>query len=444
MNAKIYFKQLLALVIVFVFSINVHAQKHGWYGFKNVISNVYPNPSTVGDTLVLKVHAAATDTFSVAIFNDADSINLNVTGGKTTLPLLNVGVYHYIVSDTNDKKVSFGTIVVKEPRVRTIVFPNPSTVGDTSSIKVEAPASESFTLLISDTGDVVLHTLTVTGGTSQLPQLPLGNYSYSLVNTDGKTVSRGRIDVKAPRVNSSVKYNPSTVGDTISLLVFAAETESFTLTISDTGDVVINTLSVHGGSNSLPILPVGVYSYALENGQGYIVSRGKIVVKAPKIKSFVQPHIIHAGDTSSIKIFADATESFTLNIYTFSDSLVQTLTVTGGSNTLPALSSGFYYYELVSSERYKVSKGKIAILPPRVHTVIAPNPSNAGVATIAVDADTTETFTLNIYDAADLVFTQSINGGITLLPATIDSGIHFYTVVNADGDIVSKGRIVIY
>jgi len=444
MKAKIYFKQLLALVIVFIFSINVHAQKHGWHGFKNVISSVYPNPSTVGDTLVLKLHASATDTFSVAIFNDADSINLNVTGGKTTLTLLNTGVYHYIVSNTNGKKVSFGNIVVKEPRVRSFVYPNPSTVGDTISIKIEAPASESFTLTITDTGGVVLHTLTVTGGTSLLPQLPLGNYSYSLVNADGKTVSKGKIDVNAPRVHSLVKYNPSIVGDTIALLVFAPGTESFTLTISDTGDVVINTLSVYGGSNVLPVLPVGVYSYALENGQGYIVSRGKIIVKAPKIKSVVQPHLIHAGDTLSIKIFSDITESFTLNIYTFSDSLIQTLTVNGGSNTLPALSSGFYYYELVSSEGHKVSKGKIVILPPKVHTVIAPNPSNAGEATIAVDADITDTFTLNIYDAANLVSTQTITGGITLLPATLDSGIHFYTVVNAEGDIVSKGRILIY
>ncbi|WP_028978615.1 T9SS type A sorting domain-containing protein [Sporocytophaga myxococcoides] len=444
MNAKIYFKQLLVMVIVFVCSINVNAQKHGWHGFKNAISSVYPNPSTIGDTLVLKVHAAATDTFSVAIFNDADSINLKVNGGKTTLPLLNVGVYHYIVSDTDGKKVSLGSIIVKEPRVRTIVSPNPSTVGDTISIKVEAPASESFTLTIADTGDVVLHTLTVTGGTSLLPQLPVGYYTYSLVNVDGKTVSKGKINVKAPRVLSLVKYNPSTVGDTVSLLVFAGPTEIFTLTIADTGGVVINTLSVHGGANVLPVLPVGVYSYALEDAQGYIVSGGKIIVKAPKIKSFVHPYITHAGDTLSIKIIADATESFTLNIYTFSDSLVQTLTVNGGSNTLPTLASGFYYYELVSIEGYKVSTGKIAILPPKVHTVIAPNPSNAGEATIAVDAEITETFTLNIFDAATLVSTQTITGGITLLPATLDSGIHFYTVVNADGSIVSKGRIMIY
>ncbi len=444
MKVKIYFKQLLALAIVFVFSINANAQKHGLHGHghKNIITSIHPNHSTEGDTLVLKVHAVASDTFSVAIFNDADSINLQVTGGNTTLPLLNAGAYHYIVSGIDGKKVSSGHIIVKEPKVRTIITPNPSTVRDTISIKVEAPASESFTLTIADTGDVVSHTLTITGGKSILPQLSVGKYSYSLVNADGKTVSKGRIDVKAPRVHSHV--HRSVVGDTISLLVVAPETEIFTLTISDTGNVLIQTLNVHGGTNILPVLSVGMYNYTLENIQGYIVSRGKIVVNVPKIKSHIHPHHIHAGDTLSIKISADATESFTLNIYTFSDSLVQTLTVNGGSNALPILSSGFYYYELVSSEGYKVSKGKFAILPPKIHTVIAPNPSNSGEATIAVDADVTETFTLNIYNAADLVSSQTIQGGITLLPATLDSGIHFYTVVNAEGNIVSKGRIMIY
>ncbi|GAL83664.1 hypothetical protein MYP_891 [Sporocytophaga myxococcoides] len=442
MRTKIYFNQLLALVIVFVFSINVNAQKHELHVHKHIRTSVHPNHSKEGDTLVLKVNAAATDTFYVAIFNDADSINLQVTGGNTTLPLLNAGTYHYIVSGIDGKKVSSGHIVVKEPKVRALIAPNPSTVEDTISIKVEAPASESFTLTITDTGDVVLHTLTVTGGKSVLPQLSIGKYSYSLINTNGKTVSKGKIDVKAPKIHSHI--HPSVAGDTISLLVVAPETEIFTLSVSDTGDVIIQTLSVHGGSNVLPVLSVGIYNYTLENAFGYIVSRGKIVVKAPKIKSHIHPHHIHAGDTLSIKISADATESFTLNIYTFSDNLVQTITVNGGFNALPVISSGFYYYDLVDSEGYKVSKGKFVILPPKVHTVIAPNPSNAGEATIAVDADVTETFTLNIYNAADLVSTQTIQGGITLLPATLDSGIHFYTVVNAEGDIVSKGRIMIY
>ncbi|MCR6641653.1 MAG: T9SS type A sorting domain-containing protein [Sporocytophaga sp.] len=344
--------------------------------------------------------------------------------------------------------MSKGKINIKAPHVHihSHVKPNPHAGGDSLYLDVDAPVSEVYTLTITDTADAVVNTSSVNGGENLLPVLPIGRYSYTLTNAEGIVVSKGKIDVKAPHVHihSHVKPNPHAGGDSLYLVVDAPVSEVFTLTITDTADAVVNTLSVNGGENLLPVLPIGRYSYALTNAEGIVVSKGKIDVKAPKIKSSVRPGHVHVGDDISIQIDADLTKSFTLNIYTRTDDLVQTLSVNGGSNALPALSSGFYKYELVNGDGYKVSQGKIAIHPPKVHTVIAPNPSFAGKATISIAADPTETFTLNIYDATDLVSTQTIPGGITSLPPTLDSGIHFYTVVNANGDIVSKGRIMIY
>ncbi|WP_028978664.1 T9SS type A sorting domain-containing protein [Sporocytophaga myxococcoides] len=412
----------------------------------HIHSHVKQNPHAESDSLTLVIDAPLSEIFTLTISDTADVViyTLSVHGGENALPVLPIGQYSYTLTDAQGLIVSKGKIDVKAPHVHSHVKHSPPAESDSLILVIDAPLSEIFTLTISDTADVVINILSVHGGENALPVLPIGHYSYTLTDAQGLIVSKGKIDVKAPHVHSHVKHNPPAESDSLILVIDAPLSEIFTLTISDTAKVVINTLSVHGGENALPVLPIGHYSYALADDQGIIVSKGKIDVKAPKIKSSIRPGHVHSGDTLSIQIDADVAQSFTLNIYTISDSLVQTLTVNGGSNTLPTLSSGFYQYELLNSDGYKVSQGKIAIHPPKVHTLIAPNPSNAGEANISIDAPASEIFTLNIYDAADLVSTQPITGGVTLLPPTLDSGIHFYTVVNAKGDIVSKGRIMIY
>ncbi|MBO9699088.1 MAG: hypothetical protein J7604_02700 [Sporocytophaga sp.] len=460
MKTKLYLKGLLTLAIVPIFSISVNAQRSEPLGLKGVVSSappaplsdphvhshVKPNRPGSSDSLSFEVHAPLSENFTMTISDSANLVihTLSVHGGDNALPVLPIGHYSYVLTDAQGIIVSNGKIDVKAPHVHSHIKHNPPAERDSLSLVIDAPLSEIFTLTISDTADVVINTLTVHGGENALPVLPIGHYSYTLTDAQGIIVSNGKIDVKAPHVHSHIKHNPPAERDSLSLVIDAPLSEIFTLTISDTADVVINTLTVHGGENALPVLQIGHYSYTLTDAQGIIVSKGKIDVKAPKIKSSIRPGHVHSGDTLSIQIDADVTQSFTLNIYTLTDSLVQTLTVNGGSNALPVLSSGFYSYELLNSDGYKVSQGKIAIHPPKVHTLIAPNPSNAGEANIAIDAPVTEIFTLNIYDAADLVSTQIITGGVTSLPPALDSGIHFYTVVNAKGDIVSKGRIMIY
>jgi hypothetical protein len=409
----------------------------------HVHAHIKPAP-VVGDSIILHVHAPETELFTLTITDSADAVvaTLNVHGGENLLPALPVGHYAFTLTNEQGIVVENGKFEVKAPHVHAHIKPAP-VAGDSIILHVHAPETELFTLTITDSADAVVATLNVHGGENLLPSLPVGHYAFTLTNEQGIVVENGKFEVKAPHVHAHIKPAP-VAGDSIILHVHAPETELFTLTITDSADAVVATLNVHGGENLLPSLPVGHYSFTLTNDQGYVVEKGKFDIKAPKIKSSVHPGHVHEGDSLHIHVHADALESFTLNIYSFSDELIQTLTVNGGTTPLPSLTSGLYYYELLNGEGYKVSNGKIAIHPPKVHTLIAPNPSNAGEATISVDAPSTEYFTLNIYNTADLVSSQTITGGITALPPTLDSGIHLYTVVNASGVIVSKGRIMIY
>ncbi|MCR6641652.1 MAG: hypothetical protein NVV82_22340 [Sporocytophaga sp.] len=104
------------------------------------------------------------------------------------------------------------------------------------------------------------------------------------------------IESRVPtNVHSHVKPNPHAGGDSLYLDVHAPLSEVFTLTITDTADAVVNTLSVNGGENLLPFLPIGRYSYTLANAEGNIVSKGKLDVKAPHVHSHVKPNP-HAGE----------------------------------------------------------------------------------------------------------------------------------------------------
>jgi hypothetical protein len=79
----------------------------------------------------------------------------------------------------------------------------------------------------------------------------------------------------------------------------------------------------------------------------------------------------------------------------------------------------------------------------RVRSSIFPNPSLSGEASIIIDAATTETFTLNVYNTGGtLITTQSVTGGTTLI-SILTSGFYYYQVINSSGVKVSGGIIMV-
>lgn len=406
-----------------------------------VDARISPSVSTVGDSVFIRIDAPATESFTLTISQDSTVVQtLSVNGDMTLLPSLQVGHYRYELTNADGYTVARGSFAVKAPRVHARVTPSSSTVGDTVAIFIDAPATEVFTLAISENGTVV-QTLTVNGGATDLPSLAVGHYTYELTNAAGYVVARGSFAVRAPHVNSRVSPSRSIVGDTVTIYVDAPASESFTLTISQ-DSTIVQTLTVNGGATDLPLLDVGHYRYGLTDAAGYIVARGSFSVHPPRVVAFVHPHFAKEGDSLTITVLAQATQSFIMNIYEDS-TLIHTLTVTGGVNALPMLGAGSYKYELISADGYIVAKGGIKVFVPQVDTNIFPNPSNPGEGAIVVDADVTEIFTLNIYDASTVVASQPITGGTNVLPV-LTSGVYYYQVLNADGDRVSRGRIIIY
>ncbi|HTF80084.1 MAG TPA: hypothetical protein VL947_00110, partial [Cytophagales bacterium] len=136
------------------------------------------------------------------------------------------------------------------PKVRTIVHQlryraqiSSITVGDTLQLRVRAAATDTFSLSIVDTGNVVVQTALVTGGTTNLAALPIGRYGFTLSTLDSVVVGRGHFAVKAPHVPAAIRSGRA--GDTLNIFVKADTSEAFTLTISDTSGVV-ETLTVYG------------------------------------------------------------------------------------------------------------------------------------------------------------------------------------------------------
>lgn len=391
---------------------------------------------TLGDTLSISVKAGSTESFTLAISDTSGVIQtLTVTGGKTDLPALPIGKYSYTLTDANGYVVNAGKFAVKAPRVLALI--RSITLGDTAKIWVKADASASFTLAISDNSGVI-QTLTVTGGSTDLPALPIGHYSYTLTNADGIVVNTGRFAVKAPKVHSHI--HSVTSGETLSIVVRADSTESFTLAISDTSGVV-QTLTVTGGSTDLPALPIGKYTYTLTNAAGIEVDKGRFDVKAPHVHADIHSGVL--GDTLHIHVKAASSETFTLVISDTSGTAVQTLTVTGGKTNLPALAIGKYTYTLTNSDGVVVNKGRFDVKAPHVHAHILSS-KYANVLSIVVLAPTTETFTLAIADTSGAVVqTAAVTGGTTAL-ATLPAGHYTFTLVNADGIQVEKGHFVVH
>lgn len=395
----------------------------------HVHSNIHSEE--LGDTLHIRVRADSAALFTLTISDTSGVVQtLTVSGGKTDLPALPIGKYSYTLTNADGLVVSDGKFSVKAPHVRSdvrsVVF------GDTLFIRVKAPATESFTLAISDTGGVV-QTLTVAGGKTALPTLPVGKYSYTLTNSTGLVVSTGKFAVVAPHVHSGV--HSAVLGDTLRIYVLAPVTESFTLAISDTGGVV-QTLTVTGGISALPMLPIGKYSYTLANADGLVVSKGKFAVKAPHVHSDI--HSLTLGDTLHIHVIALATASFELSISDTSG-VVQNLSVTGGVTALPLLPIGKYSYTLTDASGIVVSDGKFEVRAPHVHAKINSNRFTLALS-IKVNAPATETFALTVTDTSGAtVLTATVTGGTTALDS-LPVGKYAFTLVNAAGIQVEKGK----
>lgn len=450
MKTKTYMKVSFIILLMTTLSLGTSlAQRGRTPSFKNgsernrTAAFVTPHRPEVGDTLYYHIKTSKKDTFSLQIYKDTILLQtLTVYRGATPIVGLSIGKYLFKLFDSDTNVVDKEVVLISIPKVRSHISPPISTIGDTVSLKVDASSTELFTLTIyKDT--VLVKTLTVTGGTSVLPSFSTGKYNYELTNSDGYTVSKGKFVVNGPKVHSRITPYVSTVGDTISIKVDAATAESFILSLySDS--LLIQSLAVSGGATILPNLTVGRYSYSLTNEEGYVVDKGRFVVQAPKVKSFIAPSTTF-GDTLYVRIKADSTASFSLKLYTVDSSginLTNTLTVVGGKTQLPLLPIGFYFYELVNGDGYTVDAGRFVVKVPKIVSKVAPNPSLSGQGFINVNAPISETFTFNIYGSSTLVSTQNIPGGTSALPS-LEPGVYYYHVINGEGHVVSKGRIII-
>lgn len=359
-------------------------------------------PKSETEELAIDVHAPAEDTFTLKIYDLAGVLSQEVTvnGGTNTLPSLPEGSYTFELFNIADEvvengkfKVSFpapkppkpdtlvthpkppkpDTSVVKPPKPDTLVAnppkPEPDSnhvhahvkgtrLGDVLILHVHADSTENFVLTVFDSAGAVIQTLPVTGGENILPALPLGSYTFSLTDSDGVEVETGKFKIKPEHVHAHVKGKH--YGDTLTLHVHADSTEVFTLTIYDEAESVLHTLTVHGGENLLPSLAIGKYSFTLVDEDGNQVEEGKFSVKVRPVHTGIHPNPSDPGD-GTIFVDAPATDSFLLQIYDSSLVVLHSENIPGGTTLLPALPSGIYYYKVLNSDGYEVSKGRILI-----------------------------------------------------------------------------------
>jgi hypothetical protein len=319
-------------------------------------------------------------------------------------------------------------------------------------LKVEAPATDTFAVKLFTISGAQLIQINVTGGENLLPSLPVGNYTFEMVNSSGEIVENGKFRVNIPpskpkpepghdsrHVHAHVKGTH--LKEILILHVHKSLNEIFALTIYDSAGIAIHNLSVTGGENVLPELPLGSYSFNLKDSAGVIVETGKFRIKQPHVHAHVKGH--YYGDTLILHVHADTNASFILSIINDFNKVIQTLAVKGGENILPELPLGHYSFILKDEDSIQVEEGKFSVRIRPVHTGIHPTPSNAGEASVFVDAPVTESFTLMIYDKTSaLLQTTTVTGGASLLPA-LTSGIYYYKVINSEGHEVSHGKILI-
>lgn len=145
-----------------------------------------------GDSLQVWIGAPATSIFTLRVLAHQDSLvaTFQVNGGTNDLSALPYGHYHYeLLSDTT--VVKKGKFNLHGPHVHVVVGPNPS-FGTLRFLHVHAPETEQFTVLISD-ANMLVHTLSVTGGVTQLPVLSVGVYYYKVLDSNNQAVAKGRI-----------------------------------------------------------------------------------------------------------------------------------------------------------------------------------------------------------------------------------------------------------
>lgn len=253
--------------------------------------------------------------------------------------------------------ITFAAPAPPKPGVHVHAHMKGTHLNDTLSIHVHALPTENFVLAIFDTAGVV-NTLAVTGGKNILPSLPLGSYTFNLKDTSGVIVETGKFKIKPEHVHAHVKGKY--YDDTLTFHVHADTSESFTLTVFDATDSLLHTLTVKGGYNQLPSLPIGHYSFVMVDEDGNQVEKGKFSVKVRPVHSGIHPNPSDPGD-GSIFVDAPVTDSFSLKIYDSSLVLLHSENISGGTTLLPSLPSGIYYYKVINSDGYEVSKGRILI-----------------------------------------------------------------------------------
>lgn len=461
MKKNIYLKTFMAMM---AFAALFHLAPAAPTLPKHVHAHVSPLKPESGNVSI-EIDALVTDTFALKIFDAAQLLvnQLAVTGGTTALPVLPEGRYSFelLYKDTVVvERGNFDIHIPKPPKPDTVVVPVPpkhvhahvlplKPESLNAFIEVHAPVTDTFSLKIFNAQDSLMNQLTVTGGTTALPVLPEGKYSFLLLIKDTVVVERGRFDIHIPAppkpdtavVHIHADIHGTSLNETLTIHVHAAVTDSFTLVIRDSAESVVRTSTVTGGETVLDPLPLGKYSFILLS-EGDTVETKRFEIKAPHVHAHVTGEFLN--ETHVLHVHADTTEAFTLKIYNEADSLLHTITVYGGNNILPALPVEKYSFTLTDKDGNQVEKGRFEIKVRPVHTGIQPNPSNPGEGKIFIDAPATESFTLKIYDASLVViYSETVSGGIAELP-TLPSGIHYFKVINDDGYVVSKGRIMIY
>lgn len=146
-----------------------------------------------GDSLVVSINVPDSVHFVLRVLTHQDSLvsTFQVHGGTNVLPILPYDHYHYELVSDSGTVVKKGKFELHGPHVRAVVGPNPS-FGGLRFLHIQAPETDHFTVLISD-ANMLVYTLQVTGGVTQLPVLSVGVYYYKVLDSNGQAVAKGRI-----------------------------------------------------------------------------------------------------------------------------------------------------------------------------------------------------------------------------------------------------------
>ena len=342
---------------------------------------------------------------------DANGTVITVTDSKFTMPAANVTVTATFVVDTT-------------PSTTYSVTCEPATNGSVSaSLSSGIAQGTKVALTVTPADKYVLSTLTIKDSAGN-KITPASDYSFTM---PASNVTVTATFVATTGTAYAISVDPSIVNGSLSRnLATAAKGTTVTLTATPDTGYQVNTVTVTAGGNSVTVSGSG-------NTRTFVMPESAVTVSATFIKTLhkVTVSSVTGGtasvDTTScgigtpVTVIATPATDYSLSaikIYGPNNELVDTLTVSGLSFSMPA---------------YDVTV--VPVFEQNAHSIAAPTVNAGGTATVSpASAKAGETVTLTLANADDRFKVESVTvkAGSTVITVNGTGNTRTFTMPAAD------------